>query len=444
MKGQNVTSCKRIVAIMLVIVMTLSMVFTFAGCSAGADGKDGITPKLRINEQTNFWEVSYDEGETWESLGVKATGEDGKDGKDGKDGIDGINGINGINGADGKDGINGINGTNGKDGVDGQDGKDGIDGEDGKDGIDGINGVDGEDGKDATLEDILSIIEDYETFKTVAPLIKNTSFGSASCFGTNACFGSCRIRVLTDDHGYYNGAAGIANYLKGVFVEDENGNVSINMSSSIGRISYTDALTLINFASAFSSYNEYIIRNNLTMPADIASQKELAIKYFNTVDYKAEGYHKHTGGGGLSFPSLAVGVVALGSLMEQSDTARFDTLIKDAYENVDEGFWDANKYLEPMYQLCVKYSWFDKTKLPKVETLTNSNILNYYAYGINVAKEYPELWNTWVKSALADNAINAAEAKAFAYHYAYQLTGGDIELGIYGSSRAIVDFSKYQ
>lgn len=420
MKGQNVTSCKRIVAIMLVIVMTLSMVFTFAGCSAGADGKDGITPKLRINEQTNYWEVSYDEGDTWESLGVKATGEDGKDGKDGRDGVNGINGINGING---------VNGTNGKDGVDGTDGKD---------------GVDGTDGKDASLEDILRIIEDYETFKTIAPLMKDVNFGRASCFGTDACFGSVRVRVLTDDHKYYDGAAGIANYLKGVFVEDKDGNVSINMSSSLGRISYTNALTIINFASAFSSYNEYIIRNNLTMPADIAAQKELAIKFFNTVDYKADGYNTHTGGGGLTFPSLAVGVVALGSLMEQSDTARFDTLIKAAYDNVDTGFWTSGKYLDPMYQLCAKYSWFDKTKLPEVTTLTDTNILNYYAYGINVAKDYPELWSAWVSDALSDNKLDAAEAKAFAYHYAYQISGGDVELGIYGSSRAIVDFSKYQ
>lgn len=27
------------------------------------------------------WEVSYDDGETWESLGVNATGENGADGK---------------------------------------------------------------------------------------------------------------------------------------------------------------------------------------------------------------------------------------------------------------------------------------------------------------------------------------------------------------------------
>jgi hypothetical protein len=37
----------------------------------GKDGEDGITPLLRINEETNYWEVSYDNGKTWASLGYK-------------------------------------------------------------------------------------------------------------------------------------------------------------------------------------------------------------------------------------------------------------------------------------------------------------------------------------------------------------------------------------
>ena len=36
-------------------------------------GANGITPQLRINELTNIWEVSYDNGETWISLDVNAT-----------------------------------------------------------------------------------------------------------------------------------------------------------------------------------------------------------------------------------------------------------------------------------------------------------------------------------------------------------------------------------
>ena len=43
----------------------------------GEDGDDGVTPQLRINASTNYWEVSYDNGSSWTSLGVKATGEGG-------------------------------------------------------------------------------------------------------------------------------------------------------------------------------------------------------------------------------------------------------------------------------------------------------------------------------------------------------------------------------
>ena len=49
----------------------------------GTNGKDGVTPQLRINATTNEWEVSYDNGKTWKSLGVKATGEKGEKGDPG-------------------------------------------------------------------------------------------------------------------------------------------------------------------------------------------------------------------------------------------------------------------------------------------------------------------------------------------------------------------------
>ena len=58
----------------------------------GEDGEDGITPQLRINPETNEWEVSYDNGETWTSLGVKATGDKGEQGEKGEDGSDGKDG----------------------------------------------------------------------------------------------------------------------------------------------------------------------------------------------------------------------------------------------------------------------------------------------------------------------------------------------------------------
>ena len=50
-------------------------------------------PKFRINTRTNEWEVSYDDGATWTSLGVRATGEKGEQGADGQDGKDGADGI---------------------------------------------------------------------------------------------------------------------------------------------------------------------------------------------------------------------------------------------------------------------------------------------------------------------------------------------------------------
>ena len=78
------------------------------------------TPRLRINAESNEWEVSYDEGQTWTSLGVKATGEKGDKGDKGDPGDAGTPGQNV------KNGTNGINGASGADGKNEKDGKDGI------------------------------------------------------------------------------------------------------------------------------------------------------------------------------------------------------------------------------------------------------------------------------------------------------------------------------
>ena len=56
----------------------------------GANGIDGVSPKLQINATTNMWEVSYDNGKTWNSLNVKATGSDGTNGTNGTNGVDGV------------------------------------------------------------------------------------------------------------------------------------------------------------------------------------------------------------------------------------------------------------------------------------------------------------------------------------------------------------------
>ena len=68
------------------------------------------TPRLRINAETGEWEVSYDEGQTWTSLGVKATGDKGDKGDPGQDGADGKDGSDG---KDGKDGLTPFIGENG-------------------------------------------------------------------------------------------------------------------------------------------------------------------------------------------------------------------------------------------------------------------------------------------------------------------------------------------
>ena len=107
----------------------------------GKDGKDGTTPMLKIGDD-NIWYVSYDGGQTWVSLGVKATGSDGKDGKDG---------TNGQDGKDGDKGDNGDKGDKGDAGKDGRDGTNGVNGSDGKDGKDGIGIVKAEINADGEL-----------------------------------------------------------------------------------------------------------------------------------------------------------------------------------------------------------------------------------------------------------------------------------------------------
>jgi hypothetical protein len=49
--------------------------------SNGQDGHNGLTPQLQIN--SGIWEISYDEGSTWTSLGVAVAGTDGQDGQNG-------------------------------------------------------------------------------------------------------------------------------------------------------------------------------------------------------------------------------------------------------------------------------------------------------------------------------------------------------------------------
>lgn len=110
----------------------------------GIDGKDGITPQLGINDETYEWEISYDNGLTWTSLGIKANGSDGnmgevdKEAEGGKVGKDEDISSEEANDTTTQMNTNSSKGRDGKDGVDGKDGKDGKDGIDGKDGTDGV------------------------------------------------------------------------------------------------------------------------------------------------------------------------------------------------------------------------------------------------------------------------------------------------------------------
>ena len=145
----------------------------------GTNGVDGRTPQLKIGDD-NLWYVSYDNGQNWESLNVKATGEmgatgaqgekgdkgdqgeqgiqgvqgeKGDKGDQGEQGIKGVQGEKGDKGDQGKQGIQGVQGEKGDAGADGASGQNGTNGINGKNGVnaqDGQNGQDGKDGQDGT------------------------------------------------------------------------------------------------------------------------------------------------------------------------------------------------------------------------------------------------------------------------------------------------------
>ena len=131
----------------------------------GTNGVDGRTPQLKIGDD-NLWYVSYDNGQNWESLNVKATGEMGATGAQGEQGIQGVQGEKGDKGDQGEQGIQGDQGEKGDKGDQGEQGIQGdqgekgdegdqdeqgdagADGASGQNGTNGINGKNGQDGKD--------------------------------------------------------------------------------------------------------------------------------------------------------------------------------------------------------------------------------------------------------------------------------------------------------
>ena len=85
----------------------------------------GVTPQLKIGED-NLWYVSYDNGATWVSLGVKATGDTGATGEKGDKGDTGATGPQGEKGEKGDKGDTGATGEKGDKGDTGAAGKDGV------------------------------------------------------------------------------------------------------------------------------------------------------------------------------------------------------------------------------------------------------------------------------------------------------------------------------
>ena len=126
-----------------------------AAATDGADGKDGAdgtngvdgrTPQLKIGDD-NLWYVSYDNGQNWESLNVKATGEMGATGAKGEQGIQGVQGEKGDKGDQGEQGIQGVQGEKGDKGDQGEQGIQGVQGEKGDKGDQGEQGIQGVQGE---------------------------------------------------------------------------------------------------------------------------------------------------------------------------------------------------------------------------------------------------------------------------------------------------------
>ncbi|MBQ7494563.1 MAG: hypothetical protein IJT75_02165 [Bacteroidaceae bacterium] len=64
----------------------------------GRDGADDLdvtinVPLVRINPETNDWEISTDGGKTWNNMGSSSNGRDGRNGSDGYIGKDGRDGV---------------------------------------------------------------------------------------------------------------------------------------------------------------------------------------------------------------------------------------------------------------------------------------------------------------------------------------------------------------
>lgn len=155
----------------------------------GDKGETGTTPQLKIGED-NLWKVSYDNGATWVSLGVKATGAAGKDGAEFT-----------VTDASGTTTAMIRNGTDGRDGTPGAPGKDAV--------VDATLTQDGQaaDAK-VTGEKISQLKEDTTALKkrqnvlvgskTGNPIAVDDAFAAPLC-GLNVCGKSTQDGTPTPD-----------------------------------------------------------------------------------------------------------------------------------------------------------------------------------------------------------------------------------------------------
>ncbi len=148
----------------LVITYTDETVVNLGVIIQDGSGTQADAPRVRINEETNEWEISNDGGRSWISTGVEATGENGV----------GVSGAK-IDEADHLIIILSDGSTIDVGVVVGADGKDGTDGKDGEDGKDGT-GI-----KDVTVtaEGILTVILDNDTVITLGNIKGQDGVGIA-------------------------------------------------------------------------------------------------------------------------------------------------------------------------------------------------------------------------------------------------------------------------
>ncbi len=104
-----------------------------------------IVPILKIDDN-NYWCVSYDNGTTWISLNVKATGAKGEKGEKGDQGEKGETGSQGEKGEKGDRGETGATGEKGERGEKGEQGEKGDRGEAGLNGLNGLTPFIGDNG----------------------------------------------------------------------------------------------------------------------------------------------------------------------------------------------------------------------------------------------------------------------------------------------------------